>query len=275
MEFVLYGTDKRMEYLALRLKRAGHRVLTWEGIKSAYATKIDSLLELTGAVRLVLPLSADSALKTRALEGLPLGSLVFGGSPPTDEESTALAAKKAITWIDLAEDDDYCRANAVPTAEGALHKFLECTPTCAAESTAVIFGSGRVAEATIDLFSRVGIDQLVCARNEKARRALRRAGHRTCPLPVPEKKRARLSSASALINTVPKAGIVDAEVIASLPRGTPILELASGKENIDLSAAEARGCPVFFLPALPGKIAPKSAADALFSAITKPKDVRT
>ncbi|MBQ2252791.1 MAG: hypothetical protein II328_02280 [Clostridia bacterium] len=274
MEFVLYGTDKRMEYLALRLKRAGHRVLTWEGITSAYATKIDSLLELTGAVRLVLPLSADGALKTRALEGLPPGSLVFGGAP-TDGESAALAAKKAITWINLAEDDDYCRKNAVPTAEGALHKFLECTPICAGEAEVAVFGSGRVAAATVDLFSRVGISLLVCARNEKTRAALRRAGHRTCPLPVPEKKRERFACVSALFNTVPKPGIVDAEVIAALPRGTPILELASGKENIDLDAARARDCPVFFLPALPGKIAPKSAADALFSAITIQKDVRT
>lgn len=270
MDFVLYGKDARLSHLAVRLLRAGHRVLSWEGSPTPYAPAISSLLELGCAVRLVLPQTAPKSLIRTCLCTLPVGSRVFGGRFPAEEEDLSLLlCRRALRWEDLSANDTYCRENAVYTAEGALHKLLECTPVSLSEMRLVLLGSGRVAEGVLELLRPLVHSIVICARNDKKRQVLKKAGFVTCRLPLPENERYRLKDAHALINTVPQTEIVSRAILSSLKKGTPLLELASGRDNIDLSAAAEYAHPVHFLPALPGIIAPKSAADALFYAITK------
>lgn len=271
MNYILYGTDARMKALACLLHREGHLVFSWEGVRGAYITPITSPLEVSLPVRLVLPPSLKGNIVKNALATLPLRSRIYGGMPPEDEESLGMMRRRALTWINLMENARYCAQNAVPTAEGALAKLIEVTPRTLAESVVCITGSGHVAHATVELLLKCGADVLVCARSAAKRKAFRERGCRTAPLPVPEKKLSRLKNVSALINTVPAEGIVGEDILKHLPRRTPILELASGKDNVCAECAAEYGHTVYPLPALPGKVAPESAARALFLAITEPE----
>ncbi|MBR6530836.1 MAG: hypothetical protein IKT43_05420 [Clostridia bacterium] len=269
MDFVLYGTDARLSFLARQLIAASHRVLSWNSVEMPRVQKIESPLVLCDAVRLILPFRVSEDVVKTALGTLPLGSHVYGGKAPKSDDLQALLARRALTWHDLTEDDDYCRENAVPTAEGALAKLISSTPKCLSSLSVCIFGAGRVAEALIDLLARLGCSITVCARREKVLAAVRRAGHEALALPLDESALERLTSMDALINTVPAKDVVSRTVLSRLKKDAPVLELASGEENCDKDAAAEYAHPLFILPALPGKVAPHCAARALFHAITQ------
>lgn len=273
MDFLLCGDDSRMHYLARLLLNARKSVSSWHGPTGGRITTVESPLELHSPVRLVLPFGAERALVQTALDTLPVGSLIFGGAFSADEEQRLSLLRRAHTWVNLLEDDEFCKKNAVPTAEGALHCLLERTPKVLSELCVALTGSGRVSTAVASLLDQNGVEVCILARNPKKRKALRAAGFCTLPLPVSPTKLGALGRVDALINTVEARGIVSEELLGALPRGTPILELASGRDNVDLSAAQKHAHPVCFLPALPGKIAPQTAAEALFCAITKKRDV--
>lgn len=268
MDFVLYGKDARLSFLAEKLEESAHRVRFWKEAPEGFSRLI-SLLELALPVRLLLPLKASADVAKEALSTLPVGSRVFGGGLGETAEFAALCARRAITWTNLEKDDAYCRENAIPTAEGALHALLPLTPKILSQTHVALLGSGRVAEAVLDLFLRLGMHVTLLARNGEKRKAAEQRGCSSLPLPLTEEAYEVLGTADALINTVEVQGIVNETLLSLLPRGVPVLELASGKENIDAAAAEQTAHELYFLPALPGKIAPSSAADALFSAITK------
>ncbi len=272
MDYLLYGTDRRLPHLAAYLHRAGHRVLSWEGIRGAHIREISSPLELYGAVNLVLPFRVKPEIVCRAVDSLPLQSRIFGGEMPKDPNFSLRLRRRALTWINLLEDEEFCMQNARLTAEGALHKLLECTPRAVSEECIAVTGSGRVARACADLLGRLGAEVLLVARNKNARRLFRREGKNALSLPPDEKEKALLGRVDAVLNTVPCEGVLDADFLGALRRGVPVLELASGNSNVDSDAARAREIPVFFLPALPAAIAPQSAAFLMFSAITAPKD---
>ncbi len=269
MDFLLYGKDARLAFLAKKLKDASHRVRFWgQEAPEGYGC-IESLLELSLPVRLVLPPRVTEEKAKDALATLPVGSRVFGGKLGETGDFPTLCARRAIVWENLEKNDAYCIANAVPTAEGALHALISHKPKILSDTHAVLLGSGRVAAAVIELFSRLGVRVTLIARNREKCREAERNGISALPLPLPENAAEALGDADALINTVEAKGVVDGALLSALPQGTPILELAGGRENIVSEAALRGGHEILPLPALPGKIAPSSAADALFFAITQ------
>lgn len=272
MDFLLYGTDARLKPLARLLHQNRHRVLSWEGPEGAHITPIASPLSLSGPVRLVLPQTADKSLVLRALSTLPLQSRVFGGAFPEDEECEKKRLSRRIFWVNLAEDEVYCKRNAVLTAEGVLYHLLALSEKCLADTHVALTGSGHVAEACVHLFEELSVDVTVCARSREARRALRRRGHRTLPLPADAQRAAALGDADLLVNTVPVAGIVDRTILSALPRKAPVLDLVRGGFCVDLDAAKEKEHPVSYPGALPGLLSPQSAAKALCDAITQTKD---
>ena len=68
-----------------------------------------------------------------------------------------------------------------------------------------------------------------------------------------------------LLNTVP-AQVLDDTMLASIPKDTWLLELASAPYGFDREAAQKLGLRCEVLPALPAKYAPVSAAMALLVA---------
>ncbi len=270
MDYLLCGTDKRMRYLGLLLHQGGHRVLGLNEEAGAHVNTIDSPLQLTRPVRAVFPPRVPRETVRTVLATLPLNSRVYAFSPAHEEDKEVLC-RRGICWVDLSHDDEFQRANAHPTAEGALGALIDCTEVCIFEATFVLLGSGRVAEACARLLLNLGARVVVCARNKEARAHLEALGCQTMSLNPKEKKARQLLCADAVLNTIPHPGVVSEALLVHFRGGTPILELASGQDNIDRAAADARKMPVLDLPALPAKVAPKSAARALFNAVTKEK----
>lgn len=268
MDFVLCGDDARHVFLAEELLARGHRVFFWESdLFVSRAQKIESPMELFDTVRLVLPFGADEAQFFRAAETLPLNSCIYGGPPP--EGVRELLSRRNLSFCNLLENDSFCRKNALPTAEGALAALITNTPLSVSESEVLLLGYGRVASACAKLFSAVGAKVLVAARKSAVRKCAERAGYEAYKLPFPKRKIKRIAHLSAVCNTVPAAGIVDAQLLHALPQKTLILELASGADNIDAAVCAQLSHTLLRLPSLPGKVAPQSAARFIAEIITE------
>lgn len=252
--------DRRYEYLARLLAKDGAEVRTW-GDRPVFGIKnTPELSLLTQPVSLILPFNAGCDQQTEVVSELPEGSTVFGGKFCIFAER--LAAEKNISCVNLLEDSIYNRMGALATAEGALAEAILHTPAVINGSQVLITGFGAVAKASARLFSAVGAKVSVAARKASARAEAEALGYTPLSLPITE-----AGLYSLIINTVPSPDVLSAEVISSLPGSPVILELASGKDNIDPDACAERGLVLLRLPSLPGRTAPESAARYIRDAI--------
>ena len=69
-----------------------------------------------------------------------------------------------------------------------------------------------------------------------------------------------------VINTVP-APVLGREELAAMKPGTPVIDLASRPGGVDFHAAEELGVRTIWALALPGKVAPRSAAGYIKSTV--------
>ncbi len=177
-----------------------------------------------------------------ALKALKPGSLAL----------TALAAGEhpLLRLRDYFDREEVLLRNAAITAEGALALALERLDRTLLGSRALILGGGRIARALAPRLRALGAETTVWARSPAQRAWAECAGCRSLPdLPDP------IRGYHILFNTIP------APVLPGAAKGALNVELASapGGFRDPEGVVIARG--------LPGKTAPRSAAEALLEPI--------
>lgn len=194
-------------------------------------------------------------------EAMPHGSLLLGGMlPPVVKK---YAAEHGVTALDYYDSEELQIKNSVPTAEGAVAACIHALPFTVAGMRAAVFGYGRVGRTLAGRLKALGADVFAVARS---RRDLSNAVCDGC-VPVPlDEYRAFPLHCDAVFNTIPHR-IFDAELLARIPRGTVLFELASGNIGVDTAAAEENGIRVIPLPSLPGKTAPQTAGEIICSVV--------
>lgn len=192
--------------------------------------------EAAGAWLFPLPTGAHPAL-----EALPPGSLALVGM--------AAGSYPLLRLRDYASDEAVLLRNAAITAEGALAAAMAASDRTLAFSRSLILGGGRIAQALAPRLRALGAEVTLWARNEGERARAEGAGCRTLDALPPQP-----DGYDFVFNTVP------APVLERKPAGVAI-ELASapGGFRDPTGVLIARG--------LPGKTAPRSAAEALVASI--------
>ena len=269
----LVGGDERSRLLAAQLQGQGLSV----GAAALAAPGVPALTLSRALSRAVVvlptPLTRDGAtlVAPDSERELPLadllakvrpGARLIGGGIP--EEFRRAAKAKGCPVHDLLADEGVARANAVPTAEGALALAMEHSDITLAGARCVVVGSGRCGRALAVRLRALGARVTLTAR--KGRHHLWAICHGLRPQNTVTLSRA-LSDCDFLFNTVP-APVVDEEVLAALPPSALIIELASGRAGVDFAAAQALGRRALYAPGLPGKVAPRTAAAILGDAVT-------
>ena len=258
MDYVLIGADKRFEYLAKLLRKDGKQVFLCDTAKEA-SRYLDQAYCYVNAFS--LPACEQAWLLSQIKEG----SVVLGGQLLSD---CSRIARGEITYRDLSCEEEFALRNALPTAEGCLERVLALTPFVVSGTEVLVVGFGRVGKETARLFRRCGANVTICVREGKS---LEEAKKGSFPVFTPEAPPAKRPW-RVIVNTVPKRNVVGASLVKGCQRLFLVLDLASGKGNVDPVPLEEQNVIWEIAGGLPGKCAPETAAFYYYQAIRKMGD---
>lgn len=275
ISFGIIGGDKRQVFLANSLLSDGVPVLAcgFERLKGAAflggveQRPLAETAERAGVLLLPLPATRDGKTLNAPFAQAPirldeafakalLGHRVLAGKAAALKD--ACPALRELPIADYGARESFARQNAAITAEGALFYALRAMDKSLCGSRCLVAGFGRVGQAVAvrlyHLFARV----TVAARREASRAAAAALGCRT----VSTADLYRGGAYDLVINTVP-ALLFPRAVLEKFPKTCIFLDLSSAPGGIDLAAAESLHLHAEQAFSLPGKTAPRAAAESI------------
>lgn len=201
---------------------------------------------------------------TEVIDALPVGVFLAGGR--MSEALVARARARGFAPFDYFKSEALQRANALPTAEGAVSILMQEVPRTVSGLSLLVTGFGRVGEALVHLLLAMGASVTVAARREEALSRAAALGCAVIDLKAPTALADREGRFAAIFNTVPSR-LFDDEVLATLSRDTLLIDLASAPGGIDAEAAASRGIRTIWALSLPGKYAPLTAGELIAATV--------
>ena len=270
MKIAVIGGDRRSALLAGMLQREGERVQSFALERAALPAEIprsDCLQEaLYGAQAVILPLPAERAGLLNAplssascpmeelFDALWPGQLVFGGL--FSEEWRRAAASRGLLPVDWMRCPGFVLGNAALTAEGAVGVLLEESERSLCGSRALVSGFGRIGRLLALKLKALGAHVTAAARRAESRAEAEALGCEALPYS------ALPGGFDFVVNTAP-ARVLDESFLCLLPEDALLLELASAPGGYDRTLAEQLGLRCLSAPGLPGRSAPRSAAELM------------
>ncbi len=237
-DFAVVGADARQRAAAAYLAQLGYSVGGEEAAAGA------------GAVLFPAPFD-DPALLCRCRPAA--GGAAFAGAPSPRVRQAADGA--GIPLRDYLADDELAALNAIPTCEGAIGILLARRDRVLWNSRVLVVGFGRIGKLLAQRLAGFGALVTVAARRPAQRALAAALGYRTQDTGLLAETAAGFE---ILVNTAP-APLVGGAVLARLPRGAFVLDLASAPGGVDLEAAAAAGVEAMRAPGLPATAAPVTA----------------
>ncbi len=209
----------------------------------------------------ILPFFIDDDKAAALLEAIPEGSYVFGGHE--GQVTRQVINKKGLVYTNILNEEQFCRENALITAEGAMSLIINATPTTLYSMRVAVLGYGRIGQRLTRMLLAMGATVKVFTSAEEELSLAHTRGISACHL----WQRDRMEIFNTLVNTVPLRHVVDAETLEKLSPEVYILDLASGENNVNWSTMHALSLKGERGNSLPQRISPKSAALAVKNAI--------
>jgi len=219
---------------------------------------IDEEGRLSGAF-LPAPLFLDDDLVRRFP---PLAPVLVGKARGFLRDLTQRHGLRLVELLDLPE---MAILNSIPAAEGAIQMAMERLPVTIHGSRAYVLGYGRTGITLARMLLGIGARTVVAARNPGQLARAWETGHETVPLDALSQK---VGNADVVFNTIP-ALVLTGDVLSRLKAGTVIIDLASAPGGTDFRAAQALGLTAVLAPALPGRVAPRTAGEILARVVLK------
>ena len=272
--FGVIGGDERMRYLAASIAADGYPVCVhgFENLgpsRGAAETTLSELAQKSSVVLLPLPATRDgltlnapfAAEEIRlddAFASLFHNRTVYGGMIQRLVASSVL-------WREIEPEDYYRReelavGNAIPTAEGAVSIAIQEYPGTVNGAKCLVTGFGRIGKNLALILRGMGARVYGAARRKEDLMRMRAFGVE--PLTYREITR----RFDVIFNTVP-ARVIGAPVLTQQDADTLLVELASAPGGIDLESAARLGLHVVQAQSLPGRVAPKTAAEYIKEAV--------
>ena len=146
--------------------------------------------------------------------------------------------------------------NAALTAEGAVGVLLEESERSLCGSRALVSGFGRIGRLLALKLKALGAQVTAAARRAESRAEAEALGCEALPFS------ALPGGFDFVVNTAP-ARVLDESFLCLLPEDALLLELASAPGGYDRTLAEQLGLRCLSAPGLPGRSAPRSAAELM------------
>ena len=235
--FAVVGSDARQAAAGRALARAGYTV---GGVQQ---------LPQADYILLPLPLEQSGLPLAQLLGAAKPGALALGGKVTDSARTIARAA--GVELVDYFARPELTVYNAIPTAEGCIGILLERRSRTLWGTAVLVLGFGPVGRALAVRLAALGARVTVAARRPVQRAMAEELGLRAVPL-------TDLAAAAAAFDTV-----VTAAVLAALPKGCLIVDLASKPGGTDFAAARRLGHTALHALSLPTVWAPETAGEAL------------
>ena len=277
LKFAIVGGDGRQALLAALLQRDGHRVCTYALEGAALPDEIPRAGCLQGCVYgadcvvlptpaeaggfLNAPLSAERLRTEELVAALWRGQRLFGGR--LGDGLCLAALRQGLVVEDLLRRPDFAAGNAALTAEGALGVLMAESDKSLWRGRALVLGWGRIAKLLTLRLLGLGAKAAVAARRAEARVMAQAVGAESFPF---EELEARIGGFDFIVNTVPARVLSDGALCAAAEDAL-LLELASAPGGFDRKLAENIGLRAIAAPGLPGRCAPRRAAELMREAI--------
>ena len=267
------GGDMRQVRLAELLRREGHAVHIYALDRAAEGGEDSTAgMELADCVILPLPVTGDGSLLNTplsdhchplvtVLDALRPGQVICAGK--VDPNTAALAAERGLVLHDYFAREELAVANAVPTVEGAIQIAMDELPITLHGSRVLVIGCGRLGKLLAHRMRALGAKVSLSAR--KCADLAWAEAHDFCAEHT-EELDGWLCSYDLVVNTVP-ARVLGVERLSELKEGCLVIDLASKPGGVDFEAARQLGVKVVWALSLPGKVAPVTAARAVWTTI--------
>lgn len=289
-KIAVIGGDMRMVYLADMLAKK-YNVLTYgqelANIKTD-AMKIDNLknaIELSDIIIGPIPFTKDG-------ESVPVGfskeKIVIKEVAEQCKEKTLIAgaisdevcsyvSENGGKTIDLMKNESLTVLNTIATAEGTIEIAMSKTKRILQGSKVLVLGYGRVAKVVAQKFAALGAKVTCAARRPEVLAwievdgydflNINELGENTSKTDENKKeKESNLGSFDIIINTPPTM-ILNRDRLLKLKSDCLVIDLASYPGGVDREAVKELGLNFEWTLGLPGKVAPITAAEHIYSAI--------
>lgn len=272
--FGVIGGDARMRFLAESIVADGYRVVVsgmeeLNAFDDEFDLSVEEAIKESDVIILPLPATRDGKLLNAPYSKSPIfiddslakmmtNKIVYGGM------LKKLIAASPI-WREVGPEDYYMReelavGNAIPTAEGALGIAINEYPATVNGARCLIVGFGRIGKNLSMLLRSLGAQVYASARRNEDLILMRAFGVQ------PLRYREITQKFDIIFNTVPSV-VIGPQILNRQDTETLIIELASVPGGIDREYAQKCGIRVIDAPSLPGKTAPKTAAEFIKEAI--------
>jgi dipicolinate synthase subunit A len=259
----IIGGDRRQKYLSELFLRGGTVVYTALNDLCGGGDLAAALA--AGNIILPVPLSRDgvhlnAACTAQQLEldclfsMLPRGKRLFG--LPADK-----ASELGCSGYDYAARSDFALANALPTAEGAISMAVNASDGVICHSRCMIVGYGRIGKLLAVRLDGLGAFVTIACRSATDRAVAGSYGFNVIDSSALDKYD---FDYDYVFNTVPVRLL---EPVADRMAGSVLIELASAPYGMSSAAAEEAGIKLCLGTGLPGKTAPKYAAEVIYATI--------
>ncbi len=272
-KFVIIGGDYRYKLLKELFENDGYIVSIYGNIYTESSSDIESCICNSKAVICPIPITKNEStinmnesFKTTidALFNTMLRNSVktlIGGV--LSEGFISKSKNFGINSTDLFSREDVAINNAIPTAEGAIMTAMQESDKVLFKSKILVIGYGRCGKILANMLKGIGADVSVTYRKKSDEAYIYALG--CCPLCI-KCFESSLSQYDFIFNTAP-ALILDKENLKRIRRDTVIIDIAQAPGGIDYSYAKKLNLKAIYCPGLPGRVAPRTAAEILKAAI--------
>lgn len=183
-------------------------------------------------------------------------SFIIAGAINSNIAKTLMGTK----WCDLTALDEFAILNAIPTAEGGIQYAMQHSEITIHNSKCLVLGFGRCGKILAEKLKALGSFVSVEARSNRDLSYISAYGYTPIAL---EDLASNLKEYDFIFNTVPTC-LLTKSLIDNLRNNVVYIELASNPGGIDKYYAIQKSVHYISAPSLPGKVAPKTAAEIIY-----------
>ncbi len=263
----IIGGDLRIVNLAKMLAEDGFEVITYALEKAeelsnfAKGETLEETILKSEYIVTSIPLSKDGKIVNTPYSDVKLtipelrnhlqGKKLISGK--LDE---SFRNDSTIECYDILEMEEYAVLNAIATAEGAIQIAMEEYPKTLSGSNILVMGFGRIGKILAKMLQGIGANVYCEARKEPDLAYIKAYGYKPIHLKNLDE---HLPKFDIIINNIPVL-VLDENRLKRVKKDVLILDLASNPGGVDFEYAKQANLKTIWALALPGKVAPVSAA---------------
>ena len=268
-KIAIIGGDKRMAYLAEMLANENEVIVYGQNkVKNRHIIQADSLqnaIEQSEVIIGPIPFSKDgeNVYTEDGVDNIPIKGLIQNAKGKTiiagaiSREIYDIAQNNNVIVMDLMQSESLTVLNTIATAEGTVEVAIRRTQKIIHGSKVLILGFGRVAKVVADKFAGLSAEVTCAARKQEAFAWIEAFGYKCTNI---NELGENLREYDIIINTPPTL-ILNRSRLQKLKKDCLVIDLASRPGGVDLVAAKELGINFEWALALPGKVAPLTAAE--------------